>query len=160
MMTIVTAAMAFMSVIAFGVVAAHGESAFEKDLFKTESGDLEITFIGHGSLMMRFGGKIVHIDPFGQLGDYSTLPKADLVLIPTDYPDHLDPVALKSIRSEGATMILTKKCTEKVAGGLVTKNGDVQTIMGIKIEAVPLQRRHKRPDGNPFIRKGRAMATC
>ena len=39
-------------------------------------GDLKITFIGNGTLMFEFGGKVIHVDPWGKLGDYSKLPKA------------------------------------------------------------------------------------
>ncbi|MFC1672074.1 hypothetical protein ACFL01_02940, partial [Planctomycetota bacterium] len=31
---------------------------FEKDMIKTSAGDLEITFLGHGTLMLTFGGKV------------------------------------------------------------------------------------------------------
>ena len=134
-----------------GVAAAQGETPFQKDVFKTESGDLEITFIGHGSLMIGFGGKNIHVDPFGQVADYSTLPKADLLLVTHDHGDHLDPAAVKKIRTERTTVILTAQCAEKVAGGSIMKNGDVQTWMDVKIEAVPAYNLiHKRPDGQPF----------
>jgi hypothetical protein len=36
---------------------------FEKDTFQTTLGELEITFIGHGSLMFSIDDKIIHIDP-------------------------------------------------------------------------------------------------
>ena len=55
----------------------------QKDVIPTSAGDLQITFVGHGTLMLAFGGKVIHVDPFGKLADYSTLPKADLVL---DHP--------------------------------------------------------------------------
>ena len=35
------------------------ENTFETDVVKTAKGDLQITFIGHGSLMFAFGGKII-----------------------------------------------------------------------------------------------------
>jgi L-ascorbate metabolism protein UlaG (beta-lactamase superfamily) len=66
---------------------------FEKDVVPTAKGDLEITFLGHGSLMMTFGGKTIHIDPYGEVADYASLPKADLVLVTHEHFDHLDPKA-------------------------------------------------------------------
>jgi L-ascorbate metabolism protein UlaG (beta-lactamase superfamily) len=155
MVNIATTAMIFLSAMALGVVAAHGGTAFEKDLFKTEGGDLEITFIGHASLMIRFGGKIIHVDPTGEEADYSGLPKADLVLITHDHSDHFDPAALKKIRGDATVVVLTEKCAEKMSGGKIMKNGDTQTLLGVRIEAVPAYNIvHKRPGGQPFHPKG------
>jgi len=42
---------------------AGPESKFEQDIIKTSVGDLKITFIGHGTLMFTFNGKIIHVDP-------------------------------------------------------------------------------------------------
>jgi L-ascorbate metabolism protein UlaG (beta-lactamase superfamily) len=42
-----------------------------------------------------------------------------------------------------------------VEGGVVMNNGDVHTVRGLEIEAVPAYNRvHKRPDGRPFHPKG------
>jgi len=134
---------------------AVAQEAFEKDAIKTSAGDLEITFIGHGSLMMKFGNRTIHVDPFSKLADYAKLPKADLVLITHEHQDHLDPAAIGDIRTRDTTVVLTEKCAEKLSNGTVMKNGDVQTVMGIKIEAVPAYNLvHKRENGQPFHPKG------
>ena len=39
-------------------------SQLERDTLTTSQGDLKITFIGHGTLMFQFGGKVIHVDPF------------------------------------------------------------------------------------------------
>ena len=54
---------------------ASAKNSLEADLIKTSGGDLKITFIGHGSLIFTYGGKVIHVDPFSKLADYSTLPK-------------------------------------------------------------------------------------
>jgi L-ascorbate metabolism protein UlaG (beta-lactamase superfamily) len=134
---------------------AAAQEAFEKDVIKTSGGDLEIFFIGHGSLMMKFGNKIIHVDPFSKLADYPKLPKADLLLITHEHQDHLDPAAIDQIRTKGTKMVLTEKSAEKVSNGMVMKNGDGETVMGIKIEAVPAYNLvHKRENGQPFHPKG------
>ena len=86
---------------------------FEKDIIKTSAGDLEITFIGHGSLMFKYGGKIIHIDPYSQVADYSKLPKADLILLAHDHPDHYDPVAFDAVRTKGTVVVLYGKLRAK-----------------------------------------------
>ena len=57
--------------------------AFTSDVIPTKAGDLTLTFIGHGTLMLRFDDKVIHVDPWTQQADYTTLPKADLILITT-----------------------------------------------------------------------------
>ena len=56
--------MRIVGLIAIGVNMAMADQTFEKDIEKTSAGDLVITFIGHGTLMMEFQGKVVHIDPY------------------------------------------------------------------------------------------------
>jgi L-ascorbate metabolism protein UlaG (beta-lactamase superfamily) len=135
------------------IVSAH--AAFETDVIPTSGGDLKITFIGHGTLMFTYGGKVVHVDPWGKLADYSTLPKADLILITHEHQDHLDLDAIKKIKTDKTPVILTKNCADKGASGQVMSNGDVKTVEGLKIEAVPAYNLvHKRDTGQPFHPKG------
>ncbi len=134
---------------------AAEERRFEGDVVKTSAGDLEMIFVGHGSLIFKFSGKVIHVDPYSKLADYSTFLKADLILITHDHRDHLDPDALKPIRTEKTIVILPEACASKLEGGTVMKNGDVQTVLGIKIEAVPAYNLvHKRDSGEPFHIKG------
>ena len=128
---------------------------FETDTIKTSAGDLNITFLGHGSLYFAFGGKIIHVDPFSAVADYSTLPKADIVLLAHEHMDHLDLKALNPVRTDKTIVVLPEVCAKQVEGGLVMKNGDVKTVGGLKIEAVPAYNIvHKRETGQPFHPKG------
>jgi len=63
------------------VVSALAQQKFETDIIKTSAGDLKITFIGHGTLMFSLGGKVIHVDPYSDVADYASLPKADLILL-------------------------------------------------------------------------------
>jgi len=131
------------------------EKKFEVDTIKTETGDLKITCIGHGTLMFTYQGKVIHIDPVGREADYTKLPKADLVLITHEHGDHLDPKALDLLRQDETKIVLTKICAERVPGGIVMGNGDTKTIDDLKIEAVPAYNIvHKRGNGQPFHPKG------
>ncbi len=130
-------------------------SASNTDVIKTSGGDLKITHIGHASVMFEYGGKVIHVDPFSKMGDYSKLPKADLILLTHDHPDHMDAAALKKVRTDKTVVILTETCAKTVKGGTVMKNGDVKEALGLKIEAVPAYNVvHKRPTGEPFHPKG------
>jgi L-ascorbate metabolism protein UlaG (beta-lactamase superfamily) len=131
------------------------EMEFEKDVFETESGNLEITFIGHGTLMFAFDGKVVHIDPWSRFVDYSTMPKADLILITHEHRDHLDPEAIDHIRTNATTVVVTDKCAAAVENPVVMHNGDVNTFAGLEIQAVPAYNIvHMRSEGAPYHPKG------
>jgi len=137
------------------VISALAKEKFETDIIKTSAGDLKITFIGHGTLMFNFGGKIIHVDPYGNLADYSTLPKADLIFLTHEHPDHLDPKALNAVRTGKTVVVLNEACGKQVQGGIGMMNGDVNTLEGLKIEAVPAYNIvHKRDTGQPFHPKG------
>jgi len=146
-------AVCFMVLGLAGFAAARKK--FEKDVISTSLGNLEITFIGHGSLMMAFGGKTIHIDPYGEVADYGSLPKADLVLVTHEHYDHLDPTALQAILKPDSIVVATKACAAQLPHALVMGNGDARTVLGLAIEAVPAYNIvHKRPDGDPFHPKG------
>src|SRR5271157_4836557 len=115
--------------LAFGI-GTQSYGAFESDSIKTSQGDLKITFIGHGTLMFEFAGKVIHVDPWGKLADYSKLPKADLILITHEHFDHLDLEALGTIKTDKAVIILTQSCFQKVGYGQVMGNGDVVNTVG------------------------------
>ncbi|MDJ0763756.1 MAG: MBL fold metallo-hydrolase [Myxococcota bacterium] len=133
-------------------VAVDGLSA---DTFKTSKGNLKVTVIGHGSLMLAYNGKIMHVDPFGQMADYEKLPKADVILVTHEHVDHLDPKAISAIRKKNAIILVSPKCADKVNGSQVMHNGDVKQVAGITIEAVPAYNLvHKREDKKPFHPKG------
>ena len=130
-------------------------NTFETDVVNTAEGELEITFIGHGTLMFTFGGKIIHVDPFSRLADYSKLPQADLILLTHEHRDHLDLKALDSLRTDRTKIILTENCAQQVKGGIIMQNGDVKTVDGLKIEAVPAYNLvHMRSEGVPYHPKG------
>jgi L-ascorbate metabolism protein UlaG (beta-lactamase superfamily) len=135
--------------------AEKAEKKFEEDVIKTKTGDLKITFIGHASVMFHYAGKVIHVDPVSREADYSKMPKADLILITHEHGDHLDPKVISMLRTEETKLVLTKACAEKVAGGILMKNGDVRTVLGLKIEAVPAYNIvHKRRSGEPYHPKG------
>ena len=134
---------------------ATAQNQFETDIITTTSGDLKITFIGHGTLLFTFSEKIIHVDPYGRLADYSTLPKADIILITHEHGDHFDLKVIKMLRTEKTSLVLTKSCTKDISGGIVLKNGDVQTVQGLKIEAVLAYNIvHKRDNEEPFHPQG------
>ncbi len=128
---------------------------FQKDQFSTTGGDLSITFIGHGTLMMEYEGIVIHIDPVGEYADYSKMPKADLILVTHQHGDHFDVPAIKKIQKPVTEVILTALCASAFAEGRMLKNGDSGIYAGIPIEVVPAYNiQHERAPGKPFHPKG------
>jgi L-ascorbate metabolism protein UlaG (beta-lactamase superfamily) len=134
------------------------QEKFEKDIIKTNNGDLIITFIGHGSLMFEYNGLTIHIDPVMQEADYEQLPDADLILVTHEHGDHLDLNAIKNILKDDCPVIMTQSCQNELEDfkpAVVMKNGDIKTINSISVEAVPAYNiQNKRPGGEPFHPKG------
>jgi L-ascorbate metabolism protein UlaG (beta-lactamase superfamily) len=142
----------FAGLMAFDAAA---QGSFQTDILKTSRGDLEITFIGHGSLMFTFNGKVIHVDPFSKLAEYSKLPKADILLITHEHRDHLDLKAVAAVRTDQTVLVLTKTCAARLKGGIIMENGDTKTVGGLEIEAVPAYNLvHMRNEGFPFHPRG------
>ena len=130
-------------------------TTFEADTISTSAGDVVITFIGHGSLMMKFNNKIIHVDPFSEVADYSQLPKADIILVTHEHGDHLDLDALGHVRTERTLIVLTELCAPKIKDGIVMRNGEIREVGGLIVNAAPAYNIiNKRPNGLPFHPKG------
>lgn len=128
-----------------------GTQTFESDVFATSRGDLKIAFLGHGSLMLAWDGRVIHVDPYSQVADYRSLPKADLVLITHEHFDHLDVQAVSAVRKESTEIVMTELCRSSIEAGIIMRNGDVSVVHGVSIEAVPAYNLlHKRVSGDPF----------
>ncbi|MEI6971972.1 MAG: MBL fold metallo-hydrolase [bacterium] len=127
----------------------------ENDVIKTSAGNLYVSCVGHGSLMFEFSGKVIHIDPWTKLGDYSRLPKADLILVTHEHPDHLDAGAIQILRKEDTTVIANAAAGARISGSVVMTNGASMTCLGIQIEAVPAYNIANRNDkGSPWHARG------
>jgi L-ascorbate metabolism protein UlaG (beta-lactamase superfamily) len=115
-------------------------------------GDIRITPVRHGSLMIEHTGKVIHVDPWSQ-GDYTGLPQADLVLITDIHGDHLDPKALDIVKREGTRIVAPPAVQEKVPEAQAIRNGESITWEGVGIEAVPMY--NLNPERLKYHQKGR-----
>lgn len=135
------------------MLAAQGN--YQIDTIQTSNGDLEITFLGHGTLMFQYQDKVIHVDPVSQYGDYSKLPKADLILITHAHGDHFEPETIAKIRKESTDIIVAPVLDGKVTGSITMKNGDERIVQGFPIKAVPAYNLvHMRDNGQPYHPKG------
>lgn len=142
-------------VFLFSAYGLAEENTYQTDAIKTSAGDLKITFIGHASLMFEFNKMIVYVDPVGSYADYSKLPKADLVLVTHQHPDHLDLKAIELVKKKETQLICNEASPSTLVGGGVLKNGDKTSSHGINISAVPAYNIvHKRENGEAFHPNG------
>ncbi len=120
------------------------------DSFPTAAGDAKITPIFHASVLLEAGGKAIHIDPYSQ-GDFTGLPKADLVLITHIHGDHNDPKALAQVRTGATVVYAPANVAKTVPGALVMKNGETVHWGAFTIEAVPMYNLTHGPSAGTFF---------
>ncbi len=136
-------------------ITMAAENIFETDTIKTSQGDLVITCIGHGTLMLSYGGKTIHVDPVASLADYAKLPKADLILITHEHSDHLDLQAIEKIKTANTAFVINGNSAGQIKNGVVLKNGAEKTIQGLPLKAVAAYNLvHMRSPGVPYHIKG------
>ncbi len=138
--------------VAAGIPPVFG---FEVDTIPTEFGEIEITFIGHGSLMFKWRERIFHVDPWSEQADYTKLPKADVILITHDHRDHLDLDTIELLRKPTTQVVHPVKCEPDIPNSVAMKNGDSGVLKLVTIDSVAAYNIvHLRPDGKPYHPKG------
>ena len=153
------------AIVLYGLFFINSAAAFgaatpnrQTDLVETSEGALKITPLFHGSVMLDFGGKIIHIDPWSQ-ADYAGIPLADLILVTHTHADHMDPTMLKTLKKQSTIIVTPPAVADTLngsAGDVETiSNGEKKTYLGIEIEAVPMYNLVLGPaPGKPFHHKG------
>lgn len=115
----------------------------ETDIFVTNGGKLvKLHALMHSSIRIEYDGRVIYVDPVTQLRgrtvDYSAMPKADIILVTHEHPDHYDTAALRQLTTEKTQLIMNPRCVELYGSGMAMKNGDKQPLAGGgALEAVP-----------------------
>jgi L-ascorbate metabolism protein UlaG (beta-lactamase superfamily) len=132
----------------------------QTDLVQTSRGELRLTPLYHGSVMLEFAGKIIHVDPWSQT-DYSGLPPADLIVVTHTHADHLDRAAVDKLKKPGTLIVSTPAGVDTLncapACGEVESVSDSErkTVLGIEIAGVPMYNLVQgSAPGKPFHHKG------
>ncbi len=115
----------------------------ETDIFVTTGGELvKLHALIHSSIRIEYGGRNLYIDPCsnlrGRMVDYSTMPKADIILVTHEHFDHYDTAAIRQLTADGTQLVMNPRCVEMYGAGTAMANGDRQQLAdGIALEAVP-----------------------
>lgn len=137
------------------VASASAQGKFQSDIIKTDDGDLEMIFLGHGSLLFKWQDEVIYIDPSSREADFYKLPKATKVFVTHHHGDHCDPAALKAVTQESTKSFMSGLAHEKWSQGMVLYPDQTVSIDEIGIEVLPAYNLvHKRDDGSPFHVKG------
>src|SRR5438045_413543 len=104
-------------------------------------GEIVITALGHASVQIEQGGKVIIVDPVANQTNLSLAKAADLILVTDIHSDHLDPDTIAKLRKPGAPVVIPPDVKAKVPDGTVMRNreilaGDLAPA-GIPVIAVP-----------------------
>src|SRR5665213_3807418 len=115
----------------------------QSDVIQTSKGDLRITPIYHGSVMLEFGGKVIHVDPWSK-ADFTGFPPADLIVITHTHQDHLDRSMVDKLKKPETiivgppAVIDTLNCAPACGKAETIGDSEKKTVMGIEIDGVPM----------------------
>lgn len=128
------------------------------DKISSPAGEIEIHFVGHGSLMFKNGDFVIHVDPVKSSGNYSGLPQADLILVTHEHYDHLDKNLIGKLQKSTTVMFSNEAAAKEVNWAQPMKPGDKKVLGSITIEAVPAYNIiNMRSPGQPFHPKGNGL---
>jgi L-ascorbate metabolism protein UlaG (beta-lactamase superfamily) len=140
--------------------------AADPDAVPTARGDLIVTPIEHATLVLRWDGKTIYVDPDGGAGRFRDLPLPDLILVTDVHGDHMDAATIRGVAVEGTVLVVPQAVSQALAGAggigaaeeKVVANGEKTTAAGIEIEAVPMYnttqdrlRYHEKGRGNGYV---------
>ena len=153
-------AAAVVSLLILAVLLRAATSNGQADVIKTSQGELRIMPLYHGSVMLEWAGKVIHVDPWSQ-GDYAGIPQADLFVITHTHRDHLDPAMIDKLKKPGTiivgppAVIDTLNCAPACGQAETVTDVEKKAVMGITFEGVPMYNivQGSAP-GMPFHHKG------
>lgn len=128
----------------------QGELGERTIVFDTPEATVKLRQAGYGSLILKLGDTIVHVNPWSEAADYSTLPKADQIWITDPLPEHLDVHAIRQI-SKDSTQLIVDPASARYLQGLLSfvplRPNSPIVVDGIGIQAIPAYRAEMLPDG-------------
>jgi len=137
------------------LLLARTTAAATGDVEPTSGGPLTIRPLTHGSVLLEWHGQSIYVDPAGSY-DWGSLPKADLILITHEHPDHCSPETVAKIRKQTTVIVANANAARQFPGAGVMRNGSRRNYLGVGVHAVPAYNMvRKAPNGQFFHPKGR-----
>ena len=137
-----------MLLATLGLTTACGQKNYpapdvQVDVFHTNSGKpVRFYALMHASIRIEYDGREIEIDPVPRLGnrvtDYSTMPKADYLLVTHEHADHYSPEAIRTLTGSDTRLVMNKRCADLYGSGYAMQNGDTLRLSSdITVQAVP-----------------------
>ena len=149
---------------AAAISTCGAKSPFPVEEFTTPTGGkVQVYMIHHGSIALSYKGFNIQVDPVAKMGqntiDYSSFPKADLILVTHEHGDHLDADAIDALTKDGTRLLMNPRSCEQLGRGEVVLNGDrIPLTDNILLEAVPAynttegrEKFHPKGNGNGYV---------
>ena len=119
-------------------------------------GAITITALGHASVQIEQGGKVVIVDPVTMMADLSKAKPADLILVTHIHGDHYDPAAVAKLRKPGAPVVVPQAVADmkQIPDPTVMPNNMMRTneqaLAGITVISVPAYNIQRGPSPGQF----------
>ena len=152
-----------MTRFVFGLALAGALTPQAADKIKTAKGDLEVHPVRHGTVVFKWNGKTVFVDPVGGVALFKPYGVPDLVLVTDIHGDHFNKGTLEAIVKDKTAVITPEAVAALAPEGLkkritILANGKLVEKLGVKIEAVPMYnltaarlRFHNKGRGNGYV---------
>ncbi|MDP7177531.1 MAG: MBL fold metallo-hydrolase [Verrucomicrobiota bacterium] len=149
--------------IILALALAGSITAQAADKIKTAKGDLEIHPVKHGTVVFKWNGKTIFVDPVGGVAPFKSHGTPNLVLVTDIHGDHFNKDTLTEIVSDKTVVIAPEAVAALAPQGLKKRittlaNGKLVEKLGVKIEAVPMYnltparlRFHNKGRGNGYV---------
>ncbi len=125
-------------------------------MVEAPGGALTITALGHASVQIEQGGKVVIVDPVAMMADLSKAKPADLILVTDIHPDHYDAAAVAKLRKPGAPVVVPQAVADmkQIPNPTVMQNNQMRTneqsLVGITVISVPAYNIQRGPSPGQF----------
>jgi L-ascorbate metabolism protein UlaG (beta-lactamase superfamily) len=136
--------------------ASSSSTAPAPEAFATSGGELAMTPLKHASVLFRYQGKAVYVDPVED-AMRDGLPRADVILVTHTHGDHLSATTIGKLRQAGTQVVVPAAAAPELPqdGLVVLANGASRAVGPINVEAVPMYNLTRGPSaGKLFHDKG------
>jgi len=133
------------------------------DTIKSNEGPIIIQPITHGTLVLKWKGNTIYVDPYGGAEAFNGLEAPNVILITDIHGDHTNLETLKGLDTQNATFIVPPAVAEILIKDYekqitVIKNGGMSVHGDIFINALPMYNlpeeadsKHPRGRGNGYF---------